>query len=418
MASSLPVIQKTTIDATIDDCLRRIWVEEDSSSIPEKFEGVEPSSFSGYTSPLYSSSGSEVRDETVVGESDLSGDGDSSDCFSDRQVVGGAVAVDQISLVSVEAGEPNPWSMVTTSLAIPGSTHNVPGFAEWGQRLYLHKGGLTLCIGSDVNINLATPGSGNSLYRLFEGIISPYFNLIDLVVSRAGPELRVQPLLVTILDTSDPSAGGPVPPIQSDSNKSILVDHSWELVNGGCEETPLNVEWTSQMRLTDGSFRWALDLPRPNSSDIMNFSEDGLFEVEVGWQGESEEELNEGIFLFDKEREIDLAFSEKAEAKEKQKRPRGRPRKGEKRGRKKKGGSAAQVLTEEASLVAKNLEEEAEQGLATVEVDPYGVSTRAKRALRLGKRVGVVLECSEEVALEALQRQINSHKAEVPGSDA
>lgn len=57
--------------------------------------------------------------------------------------------------------------------------------------------------------------------------------------------------------------------------------------------------------------------------------------------------------------------------------------------------------------------QENEQDLATVDVEvqnSYCVSTRARRALNLGRKVGMVLECSEEAAVEILQKQINSHK--------
>lgn len=62
-------------------------------------------------------------------------------------------------------------------------------------------------------------------------------------------------------------------------------------------------------------------------AELVEFSEDGLVEIEVGWHSELEDELADSNSTFDKEREMDLPFSEKAQAKVKQPRPRGRPRK-------------------------------------------------------------------------------------------
>lgn len=92
-------------------------------------------------------------------------------------------------------------------------------------------------------------------------------------------------------------------------------------------------------------------------------------------------------------------------------RNRGRPRKQSNRGRKKK------VLDSEVSSVS-SLSGESEipssfsdNPLILPEAeDSDGVLTRAKRALIVSKKVGVVFQCSDEVVLQGLIKQIASHK--------
>lgn len=89
------------------------------------------------------------------------------------------------------------------------------------------------------------------------------------------------------------------------------------------------------------------------------------------------------------------------------KRGRGRPRKVPRR----RGASSNASPVADAAIPATIDEESPDLQEVPIVSSFQAIPDRARRFLEIGLSVGVILECSEEVAIETLVEQISSHKS-------